>query len=71
MTPDELEGYEHTPATLEEALEALEADHAFLTEGGVFTEDVIKTWIRWKRTEELKEMAIRPHPYEFHLYYDS
>jgi len=71
MTPDELEGYEHTPATLDEALDALDADHAFLTEGGVFTEDVIETWVSWKRTEELKDLSLRPHPYEFHLYYDS
>jgi glutamine synthetase len=71
MTPEELEGYAHTPATLEEALEALEADHAFLTQGGVFTDDLIEAWVTWKREEELTPLALRPHPYEFHLYYDS
>ena len=71
MTPDELAGYSHTPGSLDEALEALEADHAFLTKGDVFTDDVIDTWIAWKREEELLPLALRPHPFEFHLYYDS
>jgi len=39
--------------------------------GGVFTDDLIRGWIEWKRKNELAEMALRPHPYEFHLYYDS
>jgi glutamine synthetase len=71
MTPEELAGYDHTPATLEEALEALEADHAFLTQGDVFTDDLIEAWVTWKREEELTPLALRPHPYEFRLYYDS
>jgi len=70
MTPEELAGYARTPGSLEEALDALEADHDFLTKGGVFTPDLIETWIAWKRENEIKEMALRPHPYEFHLYYD-
>jgi glutamine synthetase len=70
MTKEELARYPKTPGTLEESLAALEADHEFLTRGGVFTEDLIQGWIEWKRTKELKELALRPHPYEFHLYYD-
>jgi len=71
MTPEELATYPKTPRSLEEAINALEADHAFLTEGGVFPDDLIEGWIQWKRENELAEMALRPHPYEFHLYYDS
>jgi glutamine synthetase len=71
MTPEELAGYSHTPANLDEALDSLARDHAFLTRGDVFTDDLIQTWISWKRKNELRDMALRPHPYEFHLYYDS
>jgi glutamine synthetase len=71
LTDAELAEYPKTPATLDEALDALEADHAFLTAGGVFTDDLVQGWIEWKRNNELAEMALRPHPYEFHLYYDS
>jgi len=71
MTKAELSAYRHTPASLEEAIDALEADHEFLLAGGVFTEDLIEAWIKWKREQELHEMALRPHPYEFHMYYDS
>jgi glutamine synthetase len=48
----------------------LETDHAFLTEGGVFTDDLIETWLDYKRTVELDELRLRPHPHEFELYYD-
>ena len=71
MDEAELEKYRHTPATLDEAIDALEADHEFLTAGGVFTDDLVEAWITWKRQEELNELAMRPHPYEFHMYYDS
>jgi glutamine synthetase len=71
MTAEELNDYEQTPASLEDAINALAADHEFLLSGGVFTEDLVETWIKWKREEELYEMALRPHPYEFHMYYDS
>jgi glutamine synthetase len=71
MTPDELDKYPKTPGSLAEAIDALEKDHKFLLAGGVFTEDVIGTWIKWKREKEIKEIALRPHPHEFHLYYDS
>jgi glutamine synthetase len=52
-------------------MNALEKDHKFLTEGDVFTEDLIETWIQWKREKEIDEIALRPHPHEFHLYYDA
>jgi glutamine synthetase len=51
-------------------LDTLEADHAFLTEGGVFTDDLIQTWLDYKRTIELDALRLRPHPHEFELYYD-
>jgi glutamine synthetase len=59
-----------THASLPEVLDALEADHGFLTEGGVFTEDLIEMWIDLKRTQELDPLRFRPHPHEFELYYD-
>jgi glutamine synthetase len=58
------------PGSLAEAIAALKADHKFLTEGGVFSEDLVETWIEWKQSKELDEIALRPHPHEFHLYYD-
>ncbi len=71
MTPEELAETNTTPASLEEALDALEKDHAFLTQGDVFTDDLIETWISYKRENELDEFRLRPHPFEFSLYYDS
>jgi glutamine synthetase len=59
-----------TPGTLPEALDALEADQKFLLEGGVFTSDLIETWIAWKREKEVDAVALRPHPWEFYLYHD-
>ena len=58
------------PGSLAEAVDALEADHDFLLEGGVFTPELIETWIAWKR-DEADIVRLRPHPAEFHLYYDS
>jgi len=55
---------------LEEAIYALEQDHRFLTQGGVFTDDLIDGWITWKRDQEIVPMRLRPVPHEFHLYYD-
>jgi glutamine synthetase len=69
----ELEDAAHiqsTPGSLGEVLQALEEDHRFLLEGRVFTEDVIETWISYKRERELEPVALRPHPYEFFLYSD-
>jgi glutamine synthetase len=59
------------PGSLPEALAALDADHEFLLEGGVFTRDVLETWVEYKRTREIDPMRLRPHPYEFYLYYDA
>src|SRR2546427_565487 len=58
------------PGSLGESLDALEKDHAFLTEGGVFTKDVVDTWIDYKRKREVDPIALRPHPWEFMLYSD-
>ncbi len=71
LSAEELAKYKHTPGSLAEAVDALENDHKFLTAGNVFTDDLVQMWIKWKRQEELGPMALRPHPYEFHLYYDS
>ncbi|NTU63954.1 MAG: type I glutamate--ammonia ligase, partial [Chloroflexi bacterium] len=59
------------PGSLPEALKALEADHKFLLAGDVFTQDVIDTWIEYKITREVDPIRLRPHPYEFYLYYDA
>jgi glutamine synthetase len=59
-----------TPGSLAEVLAALEHDHDFLLKGGVFTEDLIQTWIDYKRERELEAVQTRPHPYEFFLYHD-
>jgi len=64
------ESVKQVPGSLGEVLDALEADHEFLLRGGVFTEDLIQTWIQWKRTREVDAVRLRPHPWEFHLYYD-
>lgn len=57
------------PGSLTETLDALEKDHAFLLDGGVFTKDLIETWVGMKRIE-IQEIALRPVPYEFYLYSD-
>ncbi len=59
------------PGSLEESVAALERDHEFLLEGDVFTTDVIDTWISLKRSKDIAPMNMRPHPYEFFLYYDA
>ncbi len=71
MTPEELDKYPKTPGSLAEAIDALEKDHKFLTARDVFTDDLVEMWIKWKRENELDELALRPHPHEFSLYYDS
>ena len=70
LPPEEAANIKATPGSLEEALDALEADHEFLLKGDVFTQDVIDVWLDYKRTEEVDAIRLRPHPYEFHLYYD-
>ena len=71
LSPEELAKFPKTPGSLEESIDALEQDHQFLMQGGVFSEDLINSWITWKRTNEIDELALRPHPHEFALYYDS
>jgi len=70
LPPDEALAIAQVPGSLDAVLDTLEADHAYLTEGGVFTEDLIETWIDYKRTNEINPMRLRPHPHEFELYYD-
>ncbi len=70
LGPEELASVPTMPASLEEALDNLEADNAFLRKGDVFTEDAIEIWINYKRSKEVDALRLRPHPYEFFLYYD-
>jgi glutamine synthetase len=70
LEPEEAVHVKSTPGSLGEVLDALEKDHRFLLEGGVFTPDLIEAWLDYKRERELAQVALRPHPYEFHLYYD-
>ena len=70
LPPVEAESVKSTPGSLNEALDALEGDQAFLLRGDVFTKDVIETWLAYKREREVDAIRLRPHPYEFHLYYD-
>jgi glutamine synthetase len=70
LPPEELERVPHTPGSLREALKALEADHDYLLKGDVFTSDVIETWISYKMEKEVIAVDLRPHPWEFALYYD-
>jgi glutamine synthetase len=73
MTHDEMKamGIRTTPGSLQDAIDALEKDHAFLTRGDVFTDDLINTWIAYKREKEVDPLRLRPHPHEFYLYYDN
>ncbi len=70
LPPEEASEIAKTPESLEAALDALQSDHDFLLRGSVFTQDVIDTWIAYKRHNEVEPMRVRPHPYEFCLYYD-
>ena len=71
LSKAELADVPSVPGSLEGSLEALAADHEFLLRGDVFTEDVVSTWIEYKTGREIDEMRMRPHPYEFALYYDA
>jgi glutamine synthetase len=71
LEPEEAVLVRQTPGSLEEALGALEDDHAFLLKGDVFTRDLIETYIAYKRDIEIAEERLRPTPYEFYLYYDA
>ena len=71
LSPEEAANVLQVPGSLEETLDALEDDHEFLLAGDVFTSDLVETWLDYKRTNEVDEMRLRPHPYEFFLYYDA
>ena len=70
LPPEEHASIQQVPGTLAEVLDALEADHAYLSDSGVFTEDLIETWIDYKRVAEVDPIRLRPHPHEFELYFD-
>jgi glutamine synthetase len=70
LSPEELASVPSMPGSLEDALDNLENDHEFLMKGDVFTKDAIETWIAYKRGKEVDALRLRPHPYEFFLYYD-
>jgi len=71
LPPEEAAKVKQVPGSLEAVLDALESDYEFLLRGGVFTEDLIETWLDYKRSNELDAMRQRPHPYEFLLYFDT
>ncbi len=70
LGPQELEGIPSVPGSLDAALDALEKDQDFLLKGDVFTQDAIDMWLEYKRENEVDPLKLRPHPYEFSLYYD-
>ena len=70
LPPEEMAGIEQLPTSLPEVLTALEEDHDYLTEGDVFTEDLIQAWIDYKRQHEIDPIRLRPHPHEFEMYFD-
>ncbi len=70
LPPEDLAKVAKTPGSLPEVLDALEADHEFLLKGDVFTKDVIETWLDYKRVKEVDAIRLRPHPWEFALYFD-
>jgi glutamine synthetase len=70
LSPEELKDVPSLPGSLDESLKALDADHKFLLKGDVFSEEFIQLWIDYKRKKEIDPVRMRPHPYEFQLYYD-
>jgi glutamine synthetase len=70
LPPEEMEQIKQVPGSLSAVLDALEEDSEFLTKGGVFTPDVLETYIAYKRENEVDSVRLRPHPHEFVLYYD-
>jgi glutamine synthetase len=70
LSPEEAAEVKSMPGSLDLALDALERDHDFLLKGDVFTLDVIETWLKYKRTKEVDAIRLRPHPWEFALYFD-
>ena len=71
LTPEELKDVPSMPGSLDEAINNLRKDHDFLLKGDVFTEDVVETWMEWKKANEIDALRLRPHPYEYVLYYDA
>src|ERR1035437_4034462 len=71
LSPEELKDVPSMPAGLDQALDNLKNDHAFLLKGDVFADDVIETWIEYKMANEVNAMRLRPHPHEFALYFDA
>ena len=71
LPPQEASKIRQVPGSLEASLAALEADDAFLRKADVFTDDVIQTWIDYKRKREIDPIKLRPHPWEFYLYFDT
>lgn len=70
LTPEELKGVPKVPGSLDEAIEHLERDYEFLLKGDVFTRDALEMWIDYKKEQEINQLRLRPHPMEYHLYYD-
>ena len=70
LPPQEMKNVKQVPGSLDAVLDALEADHEFLLKGDVFTPDLLEAWIGYKRDVEADPVRLRPHPYEFSLYYD-
>jgi glutamine synthetase len=71
LPPEQAAKIKQVPGSLEEVLDALERDHDFLERAGVFTHDLIDTWLEYKRKNEVDSVRLRPHPYEFFLYFDA
>ena len=71
LPKDQADCIKQVPGSLDKALDALEADHDYLTQGDVFTKEVIGTWLDYKRVKEWDAIRLRPHPYEFFLYFDA
>ncbi|MBI4313100.1 MAG: type I glutamate--ammonia ligase, partial [Chloroflexi bacterium] len=70
MSAEEARKVKQVPGSLAESLEALEKDHDFMLRGDVFTKDLVDTWLEYKR-HEMDAVRLRPHPYEFYLYFDA
>jgi glutamine synthetase len=70
LTPEEAKGVPTMPGSLDEAVRELEGDQEFLLQGGVFSQDLIDTWLDYKRDNDIDPIRLRPHPHEFELYYD-
>ncbi len=69
LPPEEAKGIPQVPNSLQDSLDALAADSDFLLEGGVFTQELIDTWIEYKLENEIRPLAQRPHPFEYELYF--